>query len=310
MEKVKHIIKQNQMVFVLIGLCIVCGIISPNFLKISNLLNVAQQVSVSGIMSVAMTLAILTGGIDLTVGSTMACSTLIVAMSQGIGGVAAVVLALLFGFIVGSVNGILITRFKLQAFITTLAMMSVLKGIGLTASKGSPVPGTPDSIKFLGQAKIGGYVPFQVLLFALVVVVIGFMLKKTKIGRYTYAIGGNAEAARLSGINVAKYTTLIYGIGGVLCAFAGIIMATYLNVGEANLGNTMENDCIAAAVIGGTSLKGGIGTVHGTVIGVLIIGILSNLLNLINMPTYTQLIFKGAVIVVACILQTMRDKRK
>jgi ribose/xylose/arabinose/galactoside ABC-type transport system permease subunit len=150
----------------------------------------------------------------------------------------------------------------------------------------------------------------QAILFILIALIVGFLLKYTRVGRYTYAIGGNEQAARLSGINVKWMKTLIYVLAGVFSAFAGIIMATHLNVGEANIADGTEMDCIAAAVIGGTSLQGGKGTVLGTVIGVLIIGIFGNLLNLLNVPGYSQSIFKGVIVVGAALLQTMQEKQQ
>ena len=188
--------------------------------------------------------------------------------------------------------------------------VDVYKRQGLLYSDGSPIIGTPPDLQWIGQGKIFGEVPVQALLFIIVAVAAWAILKYTPLGRYTYAIGGNQEASRLSGINVKKITTSIYSISGLLAGFAGVLMATQLNIGEAKVGDQMEMDAIAAVVIGGTSLKGGVGSVIGTIIGVLIMGFLSNLLNLISVPSYYQMIFKGVIIVGATILQSLQERKK
>jgi len=295
------------MLMIFVALFIICSIISPVFLKPSNLLNVARQVSIIGIVSMGMTVVILAGGIDLSVGPILACSALLVAGLKETGPVITFIAAVLFGFLAGMLNGVIITKCKVQPFIVTLGAMSTYVGLGLTYSGGHPIIGTPKALAFLGQGKIGQF-PVQAIIFAVVAVVVSIILKYTPLGRYTYAIGGNPEASKLSGIAVEKVTMFIYGISGLLSGFAGVIMATHLNVGEASLGDGMEMDVIAAVVIGGTSLKGGKGTVLGSVIGVLIIGVLSNLLNLVNVPGYAQMVFKGIIIVGAAILQGLQEK--
>ncbi|MDD4591543.1 MAG: ABC transporter permease [Parabacteroides sp.] len=305
-----YLLNKHKMVLVLIGLLVICTLASPFFLTVSNILNVARQISIIGILSVGMTFVILTGGIDLSIGPTMALTTVLIALLSGCSGIVAVLAALAVGFLVGIANGSIIAYLNVQAFIVTLGMMSVLKGIGLTIAKGSPITGVPQSILFLGRGKLFGTIPGQVIIFICVAIVATVILKYTSLGRYTYAIGGNPEATRLSGINVKRYTMLIYGISGLLAGLAGILMATQLNMGEARLGDGYEMDAIAAVVIGGTSLKGGVGTVGGTIIGILIIGFLGNLLNLMDVPSYTQLIFKGAIIVIAATMQTERKPGK
>ncbi len=297
------------MLLLLLVLFVICSLITPVFLKPGNLLNIARQISIIGIVSIGMTLVILTGGIDLSVGPILACGALLVAGLKEYGIVAAFVGPLIFGLCAGLLNGTVITKFKVQPFIVTLGAMSIYTGLGLTYSKGHPIIGTPEMLRFIGQGKVFGVIPFQAILFISVAIIIAIILKYTPFGRYTYAIGGNPEASKLSGINVDRVTIYIYGLSGLLAGFAGIIMATHLNVGEARLGTGMEMDAIAAAVIGGTSLKGGSGTIFGTVIGILVIGILSNLLNLINVPSYAQMIFKGLIIVVATVLQGLHDKK-
>jgi ribose/xylose/arabinose/galactoside ABC-type transport system permease subunit len=305
-----NLLSKHKMVILLIGLLVICTIASPYFLTVTNILNVARQISIIGILSVGMTFVILTGGIDLSIGPTMALATVFIALLSGCSGIVAILAALAVGFLVGIANGAIIAYLNVQAFIVTLGMMSVLKGIGLTIAKGSPITGVPESILFIGRGKLFDTIPGQVLIFICVAIIATVILKYTSLGRYTYAIGGNPEATRLSGINVKHYTMMIYGISGLLAGLAGILMATQLNMGEARLGDGYEMDAIAAVVIGGTSLKGGVGTVGGTIIGILIIGFLGNLLNLMDVPSYTQLIFKGAIIVIAATMQTERKPGK
>lgn len=306
---IKRITEQYGMLLVFAALFILCSIISPAFLKANNLFNVSRQVSIIGIVSIGMTFVILTGGIDLSVGPTMAFSALLVAGLKDYGAVTAFFAAIVFGFLLGILNGTIITRFKVQPFIVTLGGMSTIVGLGLTYSGGHPIIGTPKALSFFGQGKLFGIVPAQAMLYAVLAIIAILVLKYTRLGRYTYAIGGNEEASKLSGIAVARVKTLIYGISGALAGFAGVIMATHLNVGEANLGTGLEMDVIAAVVIGGTSLQGGTGTIFGSVIGVFIIGVLSNLLNLVNVPGYTQMIIKGVIIVSAVILQGSHNKK-
>ncbi|HAK45603.1 MAG TPA: ribose ABC transporter permease [Spirochaeta sp.] len=298
------------MLFVLVILFIVCAIVSPYFLKVENLLNITRQVSVIGIVSIGMTFTILTGGIDLSVGPVLAFSTLMIAGFKDYGAIPAFLLAMAMSLLFGLVTGTLITKGKIQPFIATLGMMTTVVGIGLTYSHGHPIIGTPDGLSFLGQGKLFNTIPVQTILFALTALAASILLNRTRLGRYIYAVGGNEEGSRLSGIRVDRIKTSAYVISSGLAGFAGIIMANHLNVGEANLGSGMELDAIASVAVGGTSLAGGRGGVVGTVIGVIIIGILNNFLNLINVPGYTQKIVKGAIIIIAVLAQSMQSNRK
>jgi len=304
-----QLLSKYKVVFALLLLIIAGSFISPFFLTTNNLLNVLRQVSIVGIISVGMTFVVLTGGIDLSVGPILAFASIFVALLSGAPGFVAVIVALVVGFLVGSFNGLIVTRFSVHPFIVTLGMMSVLRGVGLTITRGSPVLGTPPGISWIGQGRLFDVFPVQALILIIVTIVAYIILKYTPLGRYTYAIGGNAEASMLSGISVKGYTTLVYGISGLLAGLAGVLMATQLNIGAATIGDSMELDAIAAVVIGGTSLKGGVGSVGGTIIGVLIIGILSNLMNLANVPGYSQNIVKGAIIVGAAVLQVVQNRK-
>jgi len=305
-----HFLENYGMLLVLAVLFIVCSIVSPYFLKAENLLNITRQISVIGIISIGMTFVIITGGIDLSVGSVLAFSTLMVAGFKGMGAFPAFLIAMALSMSFGLVTGILVTKGKLQAFIATLGMMTAVVGIGLTYSHGHPIIGTPEGLSFLGQGKLFGTIPVQTVLFTLTALAAGLVLNRTRLGRYIYAVGGNEEGSRLSGIRVDRIKTAAYVISSALSGFAGIIMANHLNVGEANLGAGMELDAIASVAVGGTSLSGGSGGVVGTVIGVIIIGILNNFLNLINVPGYTQKIVKGAIIIIAVLAQSIQANRK
>jgi ribose/xylose/arabinose/galactoside ABC-type transport system permease subunit len=249
-----------------------------------------------------MTFVILTGGIDLSVGSVLAVAALCAAALKSYPSVVVLVAVLLLGAACGLVNGTIVTRGRVQPFITTLGTMTILIGLGLTASGGEPILGAPKSLVFLGRGQFAG-VPVQAILFAIVAALAGLLLKITRFGRHVYAVGGNEEASRLSGVSVDRVKVMVYMIAGVLAALGGLIMAEHLNVGEANLGKGLELDAIAAVVVGGTSLSGGRGGVGGTVIGVLLIGVLNNLLNLLDVPAYTQLVLKGCIIISAVLIQ-------
>ncbi len=304
------VIGDYKTILILVGLVIVAACASPHFMQVSNIMNILQQVSIIGIVSIGMSFVILTGGIDLSVGPCLSLITILVALLQQQAGIVSILAAVGAGFAIGIVNGLIITRCNVQPFIVTLGMMSVLKGIALTISQGSPISGTAESIQWIGRGKIAEVFPTSALLMIAIAVIAAIILKYTPLGRYTYAIGGNPEATRLSGINVENYTMIIYGISGLLAGFAAILMATKLDMGKSTVGDGMEMDAIAAAVIGGISLRGGVGKVSGTIIGVFIIGILANLLNLLNVSGYTQNIFKGAIIVAAAILQGLQDRKR
>lgn len=299
----KDFAKKNVMIGVLLGLIIICSICSPYFLQSNNLLNVVRQISITGILSIAMTFVLLTGGIELSVGYNMAMITVVVALISDWNPLLIILTALALGVVVGIVNGTIIAVLDVPAFIVTLGMMKLLDGVALMISNGSPIAEWPEGLLFLGSGKIGGVFPVQAVVFIIVCIIAAVILKKTRLGRYTYAIGGNSEASRLCGVNVKKYTVCVYAIAGLLAALCGILMETQLKMGKSGVGEGYEMDAITAAVIGGTSLKGGVGTVGGTIIGVLIIGILANFLNLKNVESYYQTIIKGAIVVIAAAVQ-------
>lgn len=291
----------------LILLALVLTILSDRFLTINNLLNVTRQISINAIISVGMTLVILTGGIDLSVGSIVALTGSITAglLVGGQSLFTSVLIGMIVGALLGLCNGLLITRAEIPPFIATLGTMTAARGFTLVYTDGRPITGMGESFRFLGGGYIAG-IPVPVILMVIIFVLAYIMLKKNRLGRYIYAIGGNEEAARLSGINTKKILLSVYVLGGLLAGFSGIIMASRLNSAQPTAGVSFELDAIAAVVLGGTSLSGGVGTIGGTLIGALIIGMLDNGLNLLNVSSFYQQVAKGFVILLAVFLDKKR----
>lgn len=297
----------------LIGLVILCAIITfvtPSFLTLSNITNVFTQVSVNAIIAVGMTFVILTGGIDLSVGSTLAISgALSASIIKSTGSIfLAIIVAGITGIVIGVINGLLIAKGKLQAFIATLATMTIFRGITLVITDGTPISKLPEAFMKIGNAKIG-FIPVPVILMIAVAAIGIFALSQTRFGRYLYALGGNEESAKLSGINTDKIKLLTYTISGFAASIAGVIITSRIGSASPNAGTGFELDAIAAVVIGGTSLSGGEGKVSGTIIGALVIGVLNNGLNLMNVSPFYQSIVKGLVILLAVLLDKKSRKK-
>jgi ribose transport system permease protein len=295
----------------LIGLCIVLWILTPHFLTVSNLLNVAQQTSINAVIAVGLTFVIISGGIDLSVGSLVAFSGVVLAslLQQSVPLPLALAGGLFVGLLCGLVNGVLITYGKLPPFIATLGMMSVARGGALLFTDGRPISGFPESFRQLATGEIF-HIPVPVVLMVAVYALAHFVLRRTKFGRYVYAIGGNEEAALLSGVRVRLYKTMVYGTGGLLSALAAAVLTARLNSAQPIAGINYELDAIAATVIGGTSLMGGQGSVIGTLIGALIMGVLRNGLNLLGVSSFIQQVVIGAVIIVAVLMDTAFKRQK
>jgi ribose transport system permease protein len=287
----------------------------PVFLDLGNLTDILRQVAEKGILAAGMTSVIISGGIDLSVGSVLALTatlTGLLLMHGGLGVFSTAVLVLLAGALVGLVNGAVTARWRIQPFIVTLATMSAARGVARYLSGGAAIPlgfgegAAPEAFRTLA-APIVPYVPAPALLFLLSVGAIYVLLARMSAGRYIYAIGDNELAARLSGIKVGLYKVLVYVICGTLAALAGLIHCAQLEQGNPNDGVAYELDAIAAVVIGGTSLSGGVGTVGGTLVGTLIIGIINNSMGLNNIDANLQLILKGAIILAAVWVQRRRN---
>lgn len=307
------------MLIALIFIVVIMSVASPYFLKQDNLFNVLRGMSTIGIMAIGQTMVIITGGIDLSVGSLMAVSSMLTARLIAVysqNALLAVICGLIFGLLLGTVSGLIITRFKINPFITTLGMLSIGRGLtyllatGVKGSVASNIPMQNASIIFLGSGYLG-LVPFSVVLLLLLVILVTVFLKRTVPGRYIYAVGSNERSARLSGVPVNKVRVFVYAISGFFCALAGIILTGRLSTAATNIGIGNELDVIAAVVIGGASLQGGEGTVTGAIIGATIMSIVRNAFVLLHIPNHFQTITIGIVIILAVGLdQLLKGKLK
>ncbi len=305
---IRHIMKNYGIVIAFIFICIILSILSPVFLTKINIINIVRQTSIYGIMAVGMTFVILTGGIDLSVGSLLAVSGVACAgmLKAGYGPFPAFIVTILVGTFFGLVNGFIINAGKITPFVVTLGMMSIARGLTMLYTKGYPISGFDEGFRKIG----GGYfigIPVPIIIFMVTVVLAWLILTQTRLGRYTYAIGGNEETVRLSGINAPFFKTLIYGISGLTAGISALILTSRLNSAETIAGTGYELDVIAAVVIGGTSLSGGRGAIWGTFIGALLIGVINNGMNLLGITAYFQLVVKGIIIIGAVLLDRLRD---
>lgn len=291
-------------VLVLVALCILMSVLSPVFSSRANLVNILQQVTVNAIIALGISVVIFTGGIDLSVGSVLAISGIVMGkliVGMGVTPIVAILVAIIIGAICGTLNGILISRFKLQPMIATLGMMSIARGAALTLANGKTITGYPASFRWIGSGRIAE-IPVQIIIMLILYTIMWYVLKYRKFGRYIYSIGGNEEATRLSGINVDHTKTLAYTVCGVMASLAGIVLVAKLNSAQSIAGEGYELDAIASSVIGGASLLGGSGSVWGTLLGAIIMGVIRNGLNLMNVSSYLQKLIIGVIIIAAVLL--------
>ena len=288
---------------------IVITILNPSFMTTDNILNILRQVSISALIAFGMTFVILTGGIDLSVGSTLALTGAVAAtmLASGIDPVLTILAALLLGAVLGAVNGVIIAKGKVAPFIATLATMTIYRGLTLVYTDGRPVSDLGNEITFqmLGKGYFFG-IPVPVCTMILAFIVLYVIMHKTTFGRRVYAVGGNEAASKLSGINVDRVKIAVYSLTGMLAALSALILTSRLNSAQPTAGTSYELDAIAAVVLGGTSLTGGKGWIFGTLVGALIIGVLNNGLNLIGVSSFFQQVVKGIVILIAVLI----DRKK
>ena len=308
MSRVSAMAQRGRQLGTLAGLAllvVLLTVLSPHFLTVSNLMNVMEQTSINAVIAVGMTFVILSGGIDLSVGSLVALSgvALAAALRSGVPLPIALLAGLATGAAAGLVNGLLITRGKLPAFIATLGMMSVARGLTLFVTDGRPISGFEAGFRTLATGRVLG-VPASVLLAAALYLAAHVVLTRTRFGLYVYAIGGNEEATRLSGVGVRFHKTMVYVLAGLMSAVAAVILTARLNSAQPIAGMMYELDAIAATVIGGTSLLGGSGTIGGTLIGALIMGVLRNGLNLLGISSFLQQVVIGLVIIAAVLVDS------
>jgi len=288
------------------------AVYAPQFLSLPNLINIALSIAITGILAVGMTAVILTGGIDLSVGSVAALAGIVAAMTAASGAPGALVLAVLaalgVGLAVGAFNGLMVARFRVPPFVTTLAMLTICRGLAFVITEGRSISDLPPGFGLFGR-ELFLRVPVPVWLMLLVFAAGWFVLKRMTFGRYVYAVGGNREAAFLAGVNIKGVTMLVYVLNGLLVGLAGLVLASRLGAGVPNAGNQYELDVIAAVVVGGTSLNGGRGSVIATLWGAVFIGVLNNGLNLANVDPYVQKIALGIVILLAVLADQLNKTR-
>ncbi len=300
-------LRRYQSIIGLIIFSVIIAMMNDRFMTFSNIMNILRQTSINSIIAAGMTFVILTGGIDLSVGSTLAFSGAIAATFIGMGmhPLVAVLAALALGAAIGMLNGVVISKGKLQPFIVTLATMTIFRGATLVFTDGKPIStgyeANADLYSQIGNGYVGA-IPIPIIIMIFVFALGYYVLTQTTVGRYVYALGGNEEATKLSGVSTDKIKIFVYGVSGFFAALAGIIITARLSSAQPTAGQGYELDAIAAVVLGGTSLAGGLGSIMGTVVGALIIGILNNALNLMNVSSYYQLLVKGIVILVAVLI--------
>ncbi|MDR8732154.1 ABC transporter permease [Burkholderia pseudomultivorans] len=305
-------LRRSTLFYPLVGLVVVCiamMIASPGFLSAANLENVLRQVSINAIIAVGMTCVILTGGIDLSVGSVMALSGTLAAglMVAGVNAVAALAIGIAVGFGFGFLNGVFVAFAGMPPIIVTLATMGIARGLALIYTGGYPIDGLPDWVAFFGSGKVLG-IQAPVLIMLVVYVIAWLLLERMPFGRYVYAIGGNEQATRLTGVRVARVKLIVYTLAGVTSALAAIVLTGRLMSGQPNAGVGFELDAIAAVVMGGTSISGGRGAILGTLVGALLLGVLNNGLNMIGVNPYVQNVIKGGIILLAIYISRERAR--
>lgn len=306
-EKIKYnYFQEFILLVVLLVLGTIFSLLTDTFLTIPNMLNVLLQISIIAILGFGVTIIIISAGIDLSLGSVMALvgmGTAAILTSSTPSIFLAILGGLLIGGIVGFINGITVAYIHLPAFIATLAMMSIARGVALVVTNAIPIYNLPESFLFLGSGFLWG-VPTPIYVMISLYFILDFILRKTKFGRYIYAIGGNEEATRLSGINTRRYKLLVYVVGGICTGVAGILFTARLGSGQPTAGVGYELDAITAAILGGTNLFGGSGNLIGTLIGAFVMGVISNGQALLNISSYVQNIVRGIIVILAVGIST------
>jgi ribose transport system permease protein len=309
--KIADVLKKQGAVIALALLVLVISAASPQFRTVSNLLSLLRQASINGVIAFGMTCVILTGGIDISVGAMLGLSAMLGAgfMKGGLPEQAAIPLMLLAGLALGAVNGSLVTLGGLQPFIATLITMTAYRGLCLIYGNGKPISGLGEQplLNSVGRGDFAG-IPVPVWILLLMFALFFFILNKTTLGRRIYAVGSNSVAARLAGVNIKRTKMFVYGVSGVMSALAGLVLLSRLGSAQPTLGSGYEIDAIAATALGGTSMSGGSGKIYGTMVGVLIIAILSNGLNILGVSSYYQDVVKSAVILLAVLSDRGRQQ--
>jgi ribose/xylose/arabinose/galactoside ABC-type transport system permease subunit len=308
---VRFNIGKYGLLLALIILCTTLAIITPKFLTLPNLMIIVTQVTINALLAFGVTFVIITGGIDLSLGSIVAVTSVITATFARADTYPLVVplgLGLLVGLAFGAFNGLVITKGKVPPFIVTLGTMTIGRGLALILNKGRPISNLSDAFNYIGGGNLFG-IPLPIVILVIVFIICTLLLKKTIMGRYVYAVGGNELAARASGISVNRVKMFVYTLGGGLAALGGIILTSRISTGQPNVGVGFELSAIAAAIIGGTSTSGGVGSITGTLLGALLIGVISNSLDLLNVTSYYQSVVMGLIIIGAVLLDSLNKNK-
>ena len=319
LEKTAKLAKRSILELVLLLLCVVLSFKADGFLTVDNFLNVLRNVSMQGVIAFGMTMVIISGEIDLSVGSAVAfagCLTAVLTktlIGAGCPEVAAVIIAILgsiaTGFAIGSLTGYIRSKFDVPTFITTLAWMTALRGTAFLITNGFPVSSFPEWYNYLGGGYLFG-IPFPAIIFLIVFIIVSVLMDYTSFGRSIYAVGGNAEAARLSGINVRRVKIIVMGLVASFAALSGVMQSAEIMSGTATTATGWELEVIAAVIIGGTSLMGGVGRIRGTLIGVIFLGVLVNGMTLMNISEYWQYVVRGVLILSAVLINRAQQLKK
>ena len=306
---IKKFLMKYVMYLFLILMCIVLTIASDKFLTVTNLMTIIKQISIQSIVAIGMTMIIISGNIDLSVGSLVALCSVSGAMimNKGLPMIVAVIASVIIGALVGFITGGVTAKLKLHSFLVTLSLMTALRGLAQTMTNGRPVAGLPSAFGKIASASIGP-VPLLVIYMIVLYAIFMYVMKYTAFGRSIYAVGSNQESARLSGINIEMVKTMVFVIGGALCGIAGVLLTAKVRSGDPTCANAWEMDTIAGAIIGGTDMNGGEGKLGGTIIGLLFVGILANGMVLLGVSAYMQSVIKGLVIFMAVIINSIQKR--
>jgi ribose/xylose/arabinose/galactoside ABC-type transport system permease subunit len=304
--------KKYGILFVLILMVVVLSIVSPTFRTPNNWISILQQISINGVLALGMVFVITAGGIDLSIGSMLALTSVIVGRVLNSGGSigTAISLSITMCAICGLFNGYLVAKLNMFPFVVTLSTQFVIRGIAFIVSKGKSVTLVDVNFRKIGLGRLNGIIPHSILIVLFVIIMAYILLHWTRFGRYIYAVGGNIHAATASGVNVLWTRVFSFLIMGVCSGIAGVILTSRINAAQPNIGTGYETDAIAACVIGGTSFAGGISTIPGTVIGIIIIGVIYNGMNLLKIDSYYQTVVKGVLIIIAVLLDMLINKRR
>jgi len=308
---IKTRIFDNPLVFILLLIIIVMAFIEPRFISRFNIINVIRQAALVGIVAVGMTFVIISGGIDLSVGSVMAMAAVLTAGLYKFSGLPifiSLIFGLLAGVLSGAIVGYLIYKWKIPPFIASLGAMGAVRGLALVYSASQPIPGLPKEFRYLGTGLVG-YVPVPVIIWAVIIIIAYYFQNYHKYGRYNYALGGNKESLILSGVNINKYYVYIYMIAGLLSGIAGVLYCARLDSGQPMLGVAFELHVIAAVCLGGASLLGGSGTILGSVLGAILISVIINVMSILGLSTFTREIAVGVMLIVILSLNIFKSKK-